>query len=307
MAVNIFGTTVLNPLPVPIDYKHFTFSAGEEQVRVGDVSPFNELVIKTNITNSRDLVELVMVLNSVSHQLGLKTTETVRVVVDLPYLPYSRQDRVCYPGEAFGLEQLVLMVTSSMLQGIEWVVNTWDAHSKTAEEEFNSFGVEFNNIGVNFFLEQFVNQGRLDKGIIDNLVIVAPDKGAVKRANLAAKVLGVTDIIYGEKVRDPENGEILGIIVERELPDGTVTASPEQLGIKGKPILIVDDICDGGRTFIELAKSLKTYGTGAIYLYVTHGIFSKGFEVFEGLIDQFYVANLFPAEEPYNLFALHKQ
>ena len=40
--------------------------------------------------------------------------------------------------------------------------------------------------------------------------------------------------------------------------------------------MIVDDTCDGGRTFIELAKVLRARNAGKIELYVTHGIFSKG-------------------------------
>jgi ribose-phosphate pyrophosphokinase len=61
-----------------------------------------------------------------------------------------------------------------------------------------------------------------------------------------------------------------------------------------KDFLIVDDICDGGRTFIELAKVLRPWTTGKIYLYVTHGIFSNGLDVFNSLIDGVYTANPFP-------------
>ena len=45
----------------------------------------------------------------------------------------------------------------------------------------------------------------------------------------------------------------------------------------------MDDICDGGRTFIELAKALKVDGPRSVWLYVTHGIFSQGFGVFAGI------------------------
>ena len=71
--------------------------------------------------------------------------------------------------------------------------------------------------------------------------------------------------IRADKKRDPSNGEITGTVVYSE-----------HLG--SQDVLIVDDICDGGRTFIELAKELRHLTTGRIYLYVTHGIFSKGHE-----------------------------
>ena len=54
---------------------------------------------------------------------------------------------------------------------------------------------------------------------------------------------------------------------------------------------IVDDICDGGRTFIEIAKYLKeadSIDSSRIHLMVTHGFFTKGLGVFDGLIDHIY-------------------
>jgi ribose-phosphate pyrophosphokinase len=63
-----------------------------------------------------------------------------------------------------------------------------------------------------------------------------------------------------------------------------VYGTEEQL--KDKHVIIVDDICDGGRTFIELAKVLKSNKVKNITLFVTHGIFSKGVDaLFENGID----------------------
>jgi ribose-phosphate pyrophosphokinase len=68
--------------------------------------------------------------------------------------------------------------------------------------------------------------------------------------------------------------------------------------VRDHNFLIVDDICDGGRTFIELAKVLRPLTNGSIFLYVTHGIFSQGLDVFKGVIDHIYTANLFnPSHE----------
>jgi ribose-phosphate pyrophosphokinase len=46
--------------------------------------------------------------------------------------------------------------------------------------------------------------------------------------------------------------------------------------VNGKTVLIIDDICDGGKTFLELGKKLKELGAKSVLLHVTHGIFSKG-------------------------------
>jgi ribose-phosphate pyrophosphokinase len=90
--------------------------------------------------------------------------------------------------------------------------------------------------------------------------VVAPDKGATNRAGLTGLPL-----IQCDKVRNPENGWI----TDYNIIDGDP---------KGKDLLIVDDICDGGMTFILCARALKAAGANSVKLYVTHGIFSKGIQ-----------------------------
>jgi ribose-phosphate pyrophosphokinase len=58
--------------------------------------------------------------------------------------------------------------------------------------------------------------------------------------------------------------------------------------------VITDDICDGGMTFIHVAQRLKALSAERVVLFVTHGIFSKGLGVFDGLIDHFYTTDSFP-------------
>jgi ribose-phosphate pyrophosphokinase len=96
--------------------------------------------------------------------------------------------------------------------------------------------------------------------------LVAPDAGARKRVMYLARALEL-DVVFAEKVRNTQTGKITGTQVVGELPDC--------------PLLVVDDICDGGRTFTELAAALRTRQaeqrqSQPLHLYVTHGIFSKG-------------------------------
>jgi ribose-phosphate pyrophosphokinase len=111
-------------------------------------------------------------------------------------------------------------------------------------------------------------------------MLVAPDAGALKKTMELSRLAGMP-YIHADKKRNPENGEITGTAVHSS-------------ALGNQDVLIVDDICDGGRTFVELAKELKTLTTGKIYLYVTHGIFSKGLGVFNGIIDHIYTAHVFP-------------
>jgi len=282
------------PWPNEHKVKSFDFSAGEVQVRVDPIPPnAKEVTIESDIRNSRDFMETCLTLNAINHMEGVECP--VRLI--LRYLPYSRQDRPCATGEAFSLE-VSLAFLATFLNPNDTLV-TWDVHSEVAGSEIsrNFPGVNFFNLTAAALLRDLSEV----KGISfsPDTIVISPDKGAVERATEVKSALGLSEVIYASKVRDPNTGAILR------------TEVPEEISYEGRPLLIVDDICDGGRTFIELAKVLRKYNPSRIDLYVTHGIFSKGFLVFEDLIDNFFVANLFPPSTgqnfPENLIALYRQ
>lgn len=94
--------------------------------------------------------------------------------------------------------------------------------------------------------------------------IIAPDKGALNRADLVANMLNVP-VFHATKERDPNTGKLLKF-------------NTSQLPTTGK-FLIVDDICDGGGTFLGLMKDWRNRGyTGEVDLYVSHGLFTKGLQ-----------------------------
>lgn len=92
--------------------------------------------------------------------------------------------------------------------------------------------------------------------------MISPDAGANKKTLEMAKFLGHNNFIRADKIRNVKTGSI-----EHTAVYGCV---------KDKDCLIVDDICDGGATFIALAERLKFGDAKSVSLYVTHGIFSKG-------------------------------
>jgi ribose-phosphate pyrophosphokinase len=110
---------------------------------------------------------------------------------------------------------------------------------------------------------------------------VCPDKGARSRCENMATALGDRPLVYCEKVRDPATGKILGTDVHAQT-------------LEGKTAVITDDICDGGMTFIKIAEQLKAKRADKVVLFVTHGIFSKGLDVFDTLIDHVFTTNSFP-------------
>lgn len=116
--------------------------------------------------------------------------------------------------------------------------------------------------------------------IHSSVTVVAPDAGAAKKAFAVASYYRLP-LLTAAKVRDVKTGAI----IRTELLGAATVA--------GRAALIVDDICDGGRTFIELAKVLRAAGADRVFLYVTHGIFSQGLGVFAGLIDGVFTTDSF--------------
>jgi ribose-phosphate pyrophosphokinase len=108
--------------------------------------------------------------------------------------------------------------------------------------------------------------------------VVSPDAGSEKRAGRVAKRFGLP-VIYGYKVRDVTTGALSGFGVQ-EIP----------ADLKDKPLLVVDDICDGGGTFLGLGEKLKEQGARAD-LYVTHGLFTKGTGVLSKVYDNIYTTD----------------
>jgi ribose-phosphate pyrophosphokinase len=109
---------------------------------------------------------------------------------------------------------------------------------------------------------------------------VSPDAGAYKKIFDVAKKFDINKVITATKVRDLKTGQILH------------TEVPLQDLNEDIKYVIVDDICDGGRTFTEIAKAIRTQVPNArIYLVVTHGIFSAGFEELEKYFERIYTTN----------------
>jgi ribose-phosphate pyrophosphokinase len=254
LSLSVAGQTV--PL------RCFTFPGGEVQVRIeGPPGRADTVAIRADILDSDSLMALLLLTDAVRRHYA-------DPAIDLacPYLPYARQDRVAFPGEALSAAVACRLLNAQGYRSIE----VWDAHSDVSLA----------------LLDRVRHRPASDFAgpiVTARDVVVAPDLGAVKRAAACARKAGVK-LVQAEKTRSTDTGSILGTVVHSE-------------PIGDRDFLIVDDICDGGRTFIELAKVLRPLTSGQVKLYVTHGIFSAGFEALAGL-DRIFVANPFPADLP---------
>lgn len=237
---------LLNNQPI----KHFTFSGGEIQVNVGDLDT-ERAVLTWKPKSVYDIMQLLLTVNALKHA-GCRD-----IIVDCLYLPYARQDRVCAPGEAFSLEVMVKLLDDMDCCDIRF----WDLHnSDFTLNMFSNTCVHETEIHDIFSHYKF-----LDGFDLSNLILCAPDAGARMKVDNIVKEFDLGSGIHFEKDRCPETGKILGI-----------EQCQYNRNFDGYNILVVDDICDGGRTFIEVAKLLNEHTSENLYLYVTHGIFSNG-------------------------------
>lgn len=257
-----------------VEFTSFKFSGGEVNVKI--LQPelitaagfFPVVFVTANIKNSDDLMELLLLTDAIR-----QISPRAEIELTIPYLPYARQDRVMVPGESMSLK-----VFASIINAQNYAqVRVWDAHSDVGValiDRCTSISQDTLALMMNFNMSPA------------NTVLVSPDAGAEKKIYKFAKALSFKDIVFASKVRDVATGKILKTTVSNvgEVLGGSTTTSD-------KDFLIVDDICDGGGTFIALAEKLRPYTTGKIKLLVTHGIFSKGVEVFDGIIDEVMVIN----------------
>lgn len=273
-----------------LELRLFGFSGGERHIKITNLSAserpgystFN-FVVKAKSAN--DLFDLALAVNAVR---GFSMTNAGdkpgKMYLNIGYFPYARQDRACVPGEACSVKVMADFINVMNFDR----VTVLDPHSDVTPALINNVYP--------------IKQARIVKSIFDapmrpfdldlsEVTVVAPDAGALKKAF----DVPAAGYVVLTKVRDLNNGHILGT----ELASGDPA---------GKVCLIVDDICDGGKTFIEAAKLLRAKGAAKVYLYVTHGIFSKGFgsvdngETLKGTLDGIITTDTFYTPEAEDSF-----
>jgi len=255
----------MNTIECPV--KSFRFSAGEEHIvlpeALKEISYGDEVIIEAEIRSSDDLMRVGMIKDAISRCAHFR----VPVKLIMLYVPYGRQDRPCEAGEAFGLKVFANIINS---WDFEEVVIA-DPHSDVTPALIDRLTIIPQEKIVKEMLGHYIP--------MDNFAIVSPDAGALKKIFKVAKELGGVDVYCAEKIRDTATGAIKHTDISVQ-------------DFKGRNLIIVDDICDGGYTFIKLAELLKSRNAGRVDLYVTHGIFSKGLRPLEGIIDRVHSLNV---------------
>ena len=245
-----------------IEYHISKYPDGQQSVKIIDtVYPFLEgpVSIWSRMNSFRD-VELIASARASLNGLGIK-----EIHLYVPYFLGARSDRKFGAGESNYLKEVIC----PMINLQEFAsVTVLDPHSDVLEACLNNFRKEPNLEMVGRALAKINDK----KGAKEKTVIVSPDAGAMKKIYSVSEAFGIENVIIAAKHRDLKTGKI----THTEVPDLNRYSIDSNF-------VIIDDICDGGRTFIEIAKVIKShvwphdeYFRGKIYLIVTHGIFSSG-------------------------------
>lgn len=247
---------------IDIPFKTFTFPDGQPhfELLLKEQDGW-EATIEVAITSPKDLFEVLLAKQVMS-------ANGYVVSLDLRYLMGGRMDRAIDH-----LQPFTLSAVSSILLGAGFrKIRVLDPHSETSLRLLGA--------------ERVMPRGPVDKVLSQydprTTCLVAPDKGATDRVRLLGRER--FHIVQGLKVRDLATGNLSGFEVR-------------DVNLAYSTFLILDDICDGGWTFVGLAKELRGAGAKKVDLFVTHGLFSKGLGALQSLDHIYTTDTVSPPED----------
>lgn len=192
------------------------------------------------------LCQLADLLLAISSKIEPAPTLNGGLSLICAYLPYARQDKEISNETTFALSTF-----NDILSRFYDTLIAFDVHNAN-HESFNLWN-SFSNINPFPEMEFAIENSQAD-------LLCFPDSGAKNRYVDMFEM----DCCVLKKVRNQLTGEIVGLDFE----------SGAEL-VNDKNVLILDDLCDGGRTFVECANLMR-YDSKSISLYVSHGLFTKG-------------------------------
>lgn len=243
-------------------YEAFKFPGGEVHFKltkevkdVLDGGDYVDIMIHARVNNSDSLMLLMLAVDAIS------ATWINDIHVFIPYMPYQQADRKFSDGESFSLKTI-----TRLLNTLPCSYTVFDPHSDVTPALLERVNVVDNSEFIHGVCNLIaIKYGAGTDGYLINeqLTLLSPDAGAYKKIfKLAEKLHLKCAIETANKYRDTSSGEL------------SVRLSCDDFA--GKDILIIDDICIGGRTFTALADVLKNRNVGRLFLAVSHGIFSNG-------------------------------
>ena len=227
------------------------FADGEVLVRtLTDVKDKDVIIFESTAKKPNDyLFEILMLLDSINRN----NAKSVTLII--PYLGYSRQERVNNPNEPISCEIMAKVLETGKYSRLL----TFDLHHPVIESFF-SRGIK--NVPTTELFANYYFGYLKDNGInLKDVVIVSPDHGSNTRTdNLMFRMRSVKKVIL-EKVR-PSTDQVEHLELTGD--------------VKDKTCIILDDIISTGNTIVSAANLLKKNGAKKVLVGATHGVFAKG-------------------------------
>lgn len=218
------------------------FSDGEINVNIGEtVRGFDVYIVQSTCTPvSESIMELLILIDAV------KRASAGRINAVIPYYGYARQDRKTKAREPITAKLIADLLTTA---GANRVV-TMDLHAGQIQGFFD--------IPVDHLTAMPILANYFKNIIGENTIVVSPDLGGVTRARKFANLLDLPIAIIEKRRPQPNVAEVMNIIGD----------------IKGKDVILVDDIVDTAGTISQAASVLKSFGAKKVYACATHGVLS---------------------------------
>ena len=218
-----------------------TFSDGEIWAKYNDnIRGSDVFIVQSTNPPAENLMELLIMTDAA------KRASARKVAVVIPYFGYARQDRKDQPRVSITAKLVANLITQA---GADRVI-TMDLHAPQIQGFFD--------IPVDHLYSSAVLVRHFRKKKIPNLAVCSPDVGGIKMARAYAKRLEA-DLVVIDKRRPRQNeAEIMNIIGD----------------VRGKNILIVDDLVDTAGTLCNAVKALRESGANDVYAACTHPVLS---------------------------------
>jgi len=216
-----------------------TFPDGESYVRLlGDVQNEHVIIVQTtSAPQDTRIMQLAFIADAAKNNGARKVTAMV------PYLAYGRQDKTFLQGENISVETVSAMLNAA---GVDALV-TVNVH---AEDALKKFPFPARNLSaIPILAEYFLKKG------YKRAFALAPDKGAMYIAEQAQRILG---------------GEAGHLEKKRDRHTGQTSQTALNINVKGKTVIIFDDIISTGGTIVGAAKILRELGAVRVFAACVH-------------------------------------
>jgi len=256
-----YGTTLGN-----VTMNHY--SDGEYQPSLNEtVRGAYVFIVQSTFTPADNLFELLLMIDAA------RRASAYKIAAVIPYFGFARQDRKDKPRVAIGAKLIANLLTKA---GVDRII-TMDLH---ADQIQGFFDVPVDHLFSSTIFVPFINSLKLE-----NLVVASPDIGGSKRANTYSKFLQVPMVIchkYREKANVVSEMTVIG-------------------DVKGKNVIIIDDIIDTAGTLSKAADLMMNQGALSVRAFITHPVLSGPAydRITESKLTELYVTDTIPLKKPH--------